>query len=80
MPIAAKIALAILALFNTYVSIRVLVHGGLSGRQKALQLAIIWLLPIIGGSVVRLILFPRPSQPKDPGFDPVDQDSTPIGS
>jgi hypothetical protein len=78
--IALKIALAVLVLFNAYVSVRVLTHDGLTTPQKAFQVAIVWLLPIIGVSLVQLIVFARPSRPKDPAFDPIDQDSTPIGS
>jgi hypothetical protein len=78
--IALNIALALLVLFNAYISVRVVAHVGLTTLQKALQLAIVWLLPIIGASLVHLIVFVRPSRPKDPAFDPIDQDSTPIGS
>jgi len=68
-PLAAMIALAALAMFNAYVSIRILAHRGLSRLQKTLQLAIIWLVPLIGVSLVHSIVFPRPPKPKDPGFE-----------
>jgi hypothetical protein len=77
---ALKIALAPLALSNAYVSYRVLSHLGLATSQKALELAVVWLVPIIGVSLVHFIVFARPAGPKDPGFDPVEQDSTPLGS
>ena len=80
MLITVMVALATLVLFNTYVSVRVLTHDGLSRHQKAIQFVIIWLFPVIGAFLVLLIVFARPARPKDPGFDPLDGDSTPIGS
>jgi cytochrome bd-type quinol oxidase subunit 2 len=80
MLIAVMISLAVLVLFNAGVSARVLTHDGLTRHQKAVQFLIIWLFPVIGASLVLLIVFARPSQSRHPGFDPVDQDSTPIGS
>jgi hypothetical protein len=78
--IAVMVAVVAIALFNTYVSIRVLTYRGLSRARKALQLAIIWLVPLVGVSLVHLILFARPPRPKDPGFEPVEHDSSPVGS
>jgi hypothetical protein len=34
-------------------------------------------LEFIGASLVHLIVFARLSRPKDPAFDPIDQDATP---
>ena len=78
--IIAVVTVAALVLFNVYVSIRVLTHDGLSRPQKALQIVFIWLLPLVGAVLVESIVFVRPPKVKDPGFEPVEHDGTPIGS
>lgn len=78
--VAVWAAIAALAFFNVFVSVRILACDGLSGRQKAFQLAITWLLPLLGATVVYSIVLARSPRPKDPGFDPVEHDSSPIGS
>jgi hypothetical protein len=78
--IVGIVTLAFLVLFNAYVSIRGWTYEGLSKPQKALQIALIWLLPLIGAPLVEFIVFARLPKPKDPGFEPVDRDGTPIGS
>ena len=80
MQIAVMFALAILVVINAHASVRVVAHDGLSPSQKVFQVAVIWVLPIVGAWLVYLIVFARPSRPRDPGFDAADQDSTPIGS
>jgi hypothetical protein len=41
-----------LFLFDVVVSRGVILDSGLSWSQKSLQLAVIWLIPVIGGAVV----------------------------
>ncbi len=43
--------IAVLVIFNLYVSIKVLRDGFSTRTQKLLQLGFIWLLPIIGGVI-----------------------------
>lgn len=58
--VALKVALGALVLFNVYVSIRLVYYSGYSFFQKAWQLLIIWLLPIVGALLVHsLIVVPR---------------------
>jgi len=55
-----KIGLGALALFNMYVSIRLILFSGYTAFQKAWQLAIIWLIPILGAVFIHsLIVVPR---------------------
>jgi len=78
MLITAVVAVATLVLFNVYVSVRVLTQDGLSRPQKSLQIVLIWLLPLVGALLVDSILFARLPKARDPGFEPVEHDGTPI--
>ena len=48
--------LAALALYQLYVSVRVLASGLYSGAQKGMQLGLIWLLPMLGALLCHLLL------------------------
>ena len=71
------VALGVLALFNLYVSIRLLIYGGYSVAQKAAQLLIVWLLPIFGALFVHSIMFVPRRVKKDSGFTEDGGDNPP---
>ena len=75
--VAVQVALGILALFNVYVSICLLLYAGLSGIQKVLQLVIIWLLPVIGALLVHSVIFVRPVRSRDSGSESAAGDNPP---
>ena len=71
------IAFGVLALFNLYVSIRLLIYGGYSSAQKAAQLSIVWLLPIMGALFVHSVMVVPHRVKKDPGFTEDGGDNPP---
>lgn len=75
--LALKVALGALILFNVYVSIRLVYYSGYAIFQKAWQLLIIWLLPIVGALLVHsLIVVPRGVE-TDHGFTQDGGDNPP---
>ena len=75
--IVLTIALGVLGLFNLYVSVRLLIYGGYSAAQKAAQLLIVWLLPIIGAVLVHSVLVVPRRVKKDTGFTEDGGDNPP---
>lgn len=71
------VALGVLALFNLYVSIRLFIYGGYSVAQKAVQLLIVWLLPIIGALFVYSVMVVPRRIKRDPGFTEDGGDNPP---
>jgi hypothetical protein len=59
------IVLAIVLLYQGYVSARVVWHGAYSRRQKVLQLALVWLVPLLGAALVHLF-FASDASPQKP--------------
>ena len=59
-----------LAAYQLYVTLRVLFAVQYSKRQRALQAAIIWLVPLFGALVCHLFLANdgKPPRPRDTGF------------
>lgn len=75
--LALKVALGALILFNVYISIRLASYSGYSIFQKAWQLLIIGLLPIVGALLVHsLIVVPRGVE-TDHGFTQEGGDNPP---
>lgn len=73
-----KIVLVILALFNGYVSARVLFQAGASVFQRFTQLLFIWLLPIVGGILVHSLIVVPQWKERNHGFTR-DEGNTPPG-
>jgi len=73
-------ALAVLLIYNIYVSIVLFKFAGYSAGQKTVQLFIIWLLPAVGAVVVYSIIRPSVTSPRsyDRNFTP-DNGSNPPG-
>ena len=79
--VAMKIALGVLVLFNSYVSIRLIFYAGYTSFQKISQLLIVWLLPILGGLFVHSLIFVPRWRESDHGYTRDGGDSPPgIGS
>ncbi len=75
--LALKVLLGVFALFNIYVSIRLVIYCGYTAFQKAWQLIIIWLIPVFGAILVHsLMVAPRHTE-TDHGFSRDDSDNPP---
>ena len=61
---------ATLVVLNCLVSLRVALAKGLTATQKLLQLALVWLVPIVGMTVVHLFhqVDSAPRGPAEPPF------------
>lgn len=72
---AIKDALVALAILNLAVSIAVARNAEYSGRQKILQISIIWIVPVIGGVIFGLFMLtqrgnaPRTGYPSENNED-----------
>ena len=70
----------LLALFQLYVSIRMLLYTGYGMGQKFVQLLIVWLVPLFGGLLVNSFLVAKGSEQyrRDTRFTP-DEGNNPPG-
>ncbi|WP_416694526.1 hypothetical protein [Azonexus caeni] len=66
-----------LALFNLYVSIRLLAYGGYTSFQKMAQLFVIWLLPLAGALLVHSLIVVPPRVETNHGFTADGGDNPP---
>ena len=64
--IISEIAFVFFALFNCFISIKVLMDSGLTTIQKFLQILIAWIFPIVGGIVVILVHWEDEKRPTGP--------------
>ena len=67
-----EIVIAVVVLFQAYVSLRIAFYGGYTRTQKAIQILIAWFVPLLGAVVVYLFLTSdkSPSKPLDTRFTP----------
>jgi len=64
-------AIALLLMYQGYVTYRVAGHLGLTRGQKTVQCLLIWLLPVLGTVVVHIMLGRDiPVRPADRNFTP----------
>ena len=78
---ALTIGAAVLLLLNTIVSLKVVLAKTITGTQKALQAAVIWLLPFLGGILVYYVhrSDSEPRGPSEPPFGGGAHDGMPGG-
>jgi len=77
--LSLEIGLGALALWNLYVTVRLLLYAGYSPKQKAIQLAIIWILPVVGALLVHSLIAVRPAVRRE-FYEPVDGNPPGMGS
>jgi hypothetical protein len=68
------LAIAFSLMYQVYITRRVIKYPHCTNRQKALQLALVWLLPLIGAAVVHGFFKQDASSPprRDTAFTPDD--------
>lgn len=62
------VALLALALFNAYVSVRLMLYRGYSKSQKFWQFLILWAVPVFGGILVRSVMREPTFKERDTAF------------
>jgi hypothetical protein len=73
--LALAVAVGALTILNVMVSTRLMLYGGLTTRQKAMQLMAIWLLPIIGALLVDSLIVSRSQRGTGLGLKATSRDS-----
>lgn len=71
------VVLVALALFNVYVSLRLIVYRGYTKSQKFWQFLILWAVPLFGGILVRSVMSEPVFKERDTAFTPAGGDNPP---